>query len=91
MKEKGENLTSERLARLNIEDMVKTVLKKSGIVSFARALRIIQDALIVQGNQHLLSKETIFAHLKDNSSKQDCDKQTFIAASELVFPDPSQR
>ena len=41
MKEKGENLTSERLARLNVEDMVKTVLKKSGVVSFARALRII--------------------------------------------------
>ena len=41
MKEKGENLTSERLARLNIEDMVKTVLKKSGVVSFARAFRII--------------------------------------------------
>ena len=41
MKEKGENLTSERLARLKIEDMVKAVLKKSGVVSFARALRII--------------------------------------------------
>lgn len=49
LKEKGDNLTSEKLAKLSIEDMVKTILAKSGIVSFARVLRIIKDALIVQG------------------------------------------
>ena len=49
LKEKGDNLTSEKLAKLSIEDMVKTILAKSGIVSFTRVLRIIKDALIVQG------------------------------------------
>ena len=60
MKEKGENLTSEKLSRLSLEDMVKAILAKSGVVSFSRVVRIIKDALIVQGNPSLLDKQAIF-------------------------------
>ena len=67
MKEKGENLTSEKLARLSVEDMVRAVLQKSGIVSFSRVMRIIRDALIVQGNPYLLEKEVILNYLVQNS------------------------
>ena len=48
VKEKGENLTSERLAAMpSIEAMVKAILAKAGVVSYTRVVRIIQDALIV--------------------------------------------
>lgn len=40
-------MTSEKLAKLSIEDMVKAILAKSGIVAFTRVSRIIRDALIV--------------------------------------------
>eukprot|EP00353_Schmidingerella_taraikaensis_P014404 CAMPEP_0185592014 /NCGR_PEP_ID=MMETSP0434-20130131/66527_1 /TAXON_ID=626734 ORGANISM="Favella taraikaensis, Strain Fe Narragansett Bay" /NCGR_SAMPLE_ID=MMETSP0434 /ASSEMBLY_ACC=CAM_ASM_000379 /LENGTH=71 /DNA_ID=CAMNT_0028217481 /DNA_START=754 /DNA_END=969 /DNA_ORIENTATION=+ len=42
VKEKGENLTSERLAQMHsIEAMVKAILTKSGVVSYLRVLRVI--------------------------------------------------
>ena len=47
VKEKGDNLTSQRLAKLSLEDMVKAILAKSGIVSYSRVLRIVKDALTV--------------------------------------------
>ena len=81
MKEKGDNLTSEKLARLSIEDMVKAILAKSGVVSFSRTLRVIKDALIVQGNCHLLDKEEIFAYLCENSRMVLPKVQCFIANS----------
>ncbi len=46
-----------------IEKMIDAILAKSGIVSYARALRIIKEALVVQGNPHALIKEDILAHL----------------------------
>ena len=90
LKEKGDNLTSEKLAKLSIEDMVKTILAKSGIVSFTRVLRIIKDALIVQGQLTMLNKDYIIEHLFDNSAFIIPDSQSFIALSSLVFPE-SQR
>lgn len=68
LKEKGENLTSEKLAKLSIEDMVKAILAKSGIVAFSRVARIIKDALIVQGNLNILSKDDILQYLFNNSA-----------------------
>ena len=47
LKEKGENLTSERLSKMSIEEMVKAILAKSGIVSFTRVMRIVRDALVM--------------------------------------------
>ena len=67
MKEKGENLTSEKLSLLTIEEMVKVILAKSGVVSFSRVVRVVKDALIVQGNPHLLDKQAIFNYLSENS------------------------
>ena len=67
MKEKGDNLTSEKLSRLSVEEMVKAILAKSGIVCFSRVLRIIKDALIVQGNPYALEKQVIFTYLSENS------------------------
>ena len=86
VKEKGENLTSDRLSKLSIEQMVKTVLAKSGLVSFTRVLRILSDALVLQGNHHLLQKDVILNHLLGNSTTVLQDSQTFVAESSLVYP-----
>lgn len=49
LKENGDNLTSERLSKLSVEDMVKTVLAKAGVVGFSRVVRIVKDALTLAG------------------------------------------
>ena len=85
-------MTSERLAQMStIEAMVKAILAKSGVVSYLRVLRIIQDALIVQGNPQALIKEDILSHLVLNSALIDPKTQLFIAKSSLIFGDSRRK
>lgn len=92
LKENGDNLTSEKLAKLSVEDMVKTVLAKAGVVSFSRVVRIVKDALTLAGGEsNLLDKGTILDCLLANSVTVLAETQSFIAESTLVFPESKQK
>ena len=84
-------MTSEKLAQLSVEEMTKKILAKSGVVSFARVVRIVRDALNLAGSPHLLDKQAILGHLMANSVTVMADTQSFIADSSLVFPESKRK
>jgi len=90
VKELGENLTSERLARKSTEGMVKAILAKAGIVAFSRVVRVIKEALIVQGSAATLNKDDILEYLAAHSALVLSGTQSFVAKSNLIF-DQSRR
>ena len=69
----------------SLEEMVKAILIKSGVISYTRVLRIIQDALIVQGNPQAIDNEMVLTHLNDYSAIILAESQLFIAKSDLIF------
>lgn len=82
LKEKGDNLTSERLSKLSLEEMVNTLLAKAGVVSFTRVMRVMQDALIVQGSSPAdLQKEEVLTHLFDGKVLVLPQSQSVVADS----------
>ena len=84
-------MTSEKLSKLSIEEMVKAILAKSGIVSFTRVIRIIRDALIMSGKLYLLQKEAVLGHLMESSASVLADSQSFVAVSSLIYPDNKRK
>ena len=87
MKEKGDNLTSDRLAQLTVGQMIAVIIAKAGVVSFTRVMRVVQDALVVQGSSPNIEKETILGYMFDNTALVLLDEQSIVGNSSLVFPD----
>jgi hypothetical protein len=44
MKNKGSNLTMEFLASLSVDQMVREILKKAGIIDYERLVRLLKGA-----------------------------------------------
>ena len=85
MKEKGDNLTSERLSKLSVPAMITAILNKSGVVSLPRAIRIVQDALVVKCEPTDLDAEHIYTLLAERSCWVIPESQSFIASSQVVY------
>ena len=48
MRDKGESLTTEKLAKLDPDQIVQEILTKAGVVSFTRVQRILKDVCQVK-------------------------------------------
>ena len=48
MRDKGDSLTTEKLARLDLDQIVEEIVVKAGVVNFSRVYRIVCDVSVVK-------------------------------------------
>lgn len=83
MRDKGNNLTTEKLLKLQPEQIVEQVLAKAGVINFSRVIGMVQDICSLKKIPHPDESQVLKMLL--SKSYVAVDSQLFIAKSELCY------
>lgn len=89
MRDKGDSLTTEKLAKLDPDQIVEEILTKAGVVHFTRVYRIVLDVCTVKKVSMPSYQELLLMLLL--KSYVLVDKNIFISKSELCYTKVDKR
>lgn len=89
LRDKGDNLTTERLMRLQPEQVVDQILAKAGVLSFGKIMEMLADILMLKKLPQPDEKDLLNQILKKSYALQE--QHCFVAKSELCYGREAKR